>query len=137
MAKKVHCKTQFARKRRGRRRRRKQWGRGAVADVAADLVKEGAKQAGSFALKKLAGAAAGGPVGMAIQAFVELGGRALEKAIKADWTQSKRREFKKAYKPVRNKRTGRGPNWLTGGWYAPRKNPEKNRYDEDYGFGQW
>ena len=124
-------------RRRGRQRRRYQRGRGAVRDVAADLITRGAKKVGTFALKRLAGAAAGGPVGLAIQAFVELTGRALEKAIKADWTQSKRREFNKAYKPVTNKRTGKGPNWLTGGYFAPRKNPKKNRYDEDYGFGKW
>ena len=63
--------------------------------------------------------------------------KAIEKAISADYTQSKRREFKKAYKPVRNRRTGKKPNWLTGGWYAPKEDPKANRYEEDYGFGTW
>lgn len=112
-------------------------GAGVVADIAKDVAIDGAKQAGTFALTKLAGVAAGGPVGLAIQAAVELGYRALEKAIKADYTQSKQREFNKAYKPVRDKRSGRAPNWLTGGWYAPRENPKKNRYAEDYEFGTW
>lgn len=67
----------------------------------------------------------------------EMMAKAFEKAIMADYTQSKRREFKKAYKPVKSKRTGKKPNWLTGGWYAPRKDAKPNRHEQDYGFGTW
>ena len=118
------------------KKRKRIRGRGKVGDTLKEVAVEGAKQAGSALLKRFAGAAAGGPVGIGIVAVTELMGRAIEKAVKADYTQSKRREFKKAWKPVKDKR-GKKPNWLTGGWYAPKKNPKKNRYDEDYGFGTW
>ena len=92
----------------GRRRRSKICsGRGKVGDtikgVAKDLAVEGAKEAGTFALKKLAGAAAGGPVGMGIQALVELGYRALKKAAKGDYTQSKGENLEKHINHLKTK----------------------------------
>jgi hypothetical protein len=56
---------------------------------------------------------------------------AFKKAINANWHQTKRGEFKKAYKPVRNPRTGKKPNFWTGGWYKRRKDAH-GRFDEDY-----
>jgi hypothetical protein len=61
------------------------------------------------------------PVGVPAQVAIEIGKMALDKMIRADYTQTKEREFKKAYKPIRNPRTGKMPNFWTGGWYARRK----------------
>jgi hypothetical protein len=39
---------------------------------------------------------AAGPVGLAAGLMLEVGKSAIQKAIRADWTQTKEREFKKA-----------------------------------------
>ena len=79
----------------------------------------------------------GGPVGLAIGVVAEVGKRVVQKAIKADWKQTKKREFDKAYKAVKNPRTKKKRNWWTGGFYTKRKNPVKNRYSEDYNMLWW
>lgn len=102
-----------------RRRRRIQTGSGRTQDKVADAIGTGIDVVSM-------GLTAAGPVGWAAQIGLELGKMVLQKAIKADYTQTKKREFDKAYEPVRSTRTGR----IIG--YNPRKNPEPNRYSQDY-----
>lgn len=62
----------------------------------------------------------------------ELVGRAIKKAAKANWHQTKRGEFNKAYEPVYAKR---GKRKIVA--WRRRKNAPPNNYDRDYGFGTW
>ena len=119
----------------GKYRKRKQKGAGKIKNAIADLAEQAVSNAAKAALASAIGSSAAGPGSAALAGMVL--GMAAKKAIKADYTQSKRREFNKAYKPMKNPRTGKKPNWFTGGWYSKRKNPSKNRYQEDYGFGTW
>jgi hypothetical protein len=102
-----------------------QRGRGAKDKVASALEK-------GFDAASTAVMTAGGPIGVMGAAALELLKRVSTKAIKANWKQTKRAEFNKAYEPVYSKRN---PGQIVG--YNRRKNAGTNRYHEDYGFGKW
>ena len=64
---------------------------------------------------------------------------AAKKAAQANWRQTKKGEFEKAYERVPNPKRNKW-SWLTGvgiDTYRRRKGAKKNNYDRDYGYGKW
>ena len=72
----------------------------------------------------------GGIIGLAVSALATLAEEAGRRLVKADFTTTKKKEFDKLYKGVRSRRTGRKPNWWSGGWYKTRKNPQSSKYHD-------